>query len=143
MINTPKSTKWARNNPEKAAESQRKSRNTLRGAANSKVSSAKQRSKSKGLPFDIDIDFIVNMYYEQKGRCALSGIEMTYRGDKGSQEMFQSFSIDRIDSEGGYTKDNVQLLCWGVNSIKNRMSTELMFNLVKSIYQYNDLGELK
>jgi hypothetical protein len=143
MTSTPKSTKWARENPEKAAESQKKSRSTLRGAANSKVSAAKQRSKNKGLVFDIDIDFIVDMYQKQDGLCALSGLEMTYRGDRGSQEMFQSFSIDRIDSEGGYTRDNVQLLCWGVNSIKNRMSTELMLDLVKSIYEYNDLGELE
>jgi 5-methylcytosine-specific restriction endonuclease McrA len=137
----PRSTQWARENKEKAAEQQRRTRATLRGAANGKVSAARQRAKNKGLAFDIDIDFVVDMFHEQEGRCALTGREMTYRGDKGSQEMFHSFSIDRVDSSKGYTRDNIQLLCWGANSIKSNMSTELLFDLIREIYEFNDLGD--
>lgn len=141
IVNIPKSTQWARNNPEKAAEQQRKSRNTLRGSINSKVSSARQRAKNKKLDFDIDIDFIQSLWNYQEGKCALTGKPMTYRGKKNSQESFDSFSIDRIDSSKGYVKDNIQLVRWGVNSIKNNMDMEVFFNLVKDIYVFNDLGE--
>ena len=140
---TPKSTRWARENPEKAAEQQRRTRNTLRGAANSKVSSARQRAKNKGLTFDIDIDYIVGLFEDQEGVCPLTGYEMVYRADKGTPEVFYSFSIDRIDSSKGYTKDNIQLICWGANQIKGTMTMDTLFEFVKDIYEQNDLGEIE
>lgn len=141
LVSVPKSTKWARENPERAAAQQRKTRNTLRGAINSKVSSARQRARNKNMAFDLDIDFIQNLWEDQKGLCALTGKKMSLRGNKNSEETFNSFSIDRIDSTRGYTKDNVHLIRWGVNSIKNNMSMDKFFDLVSDIYLFNELGE--
>ena len=141
MKKTPKSTVWSRENPEKAAKSQLKSRETLRGAINGRLSSARQRAKNKQLPFDINIDFVEELWYLQEGKCALSGLDMGLRANKGSKESFYSFSIDRIDSESGYTKENIQLLCWGVNLMKLTMSTTQFLSFVKEVYLFNELGE--
>ena len=138
---TPKSTAWARKNPDRVAEQQRRKRNTLRGALNSKVSAARQRARNKNLPFDLDVNFVNDMWESQSGKCALTGKQMTYRGNKNSQESFDSFSIDRIDSTKGYTRDNIQLVKWGVNSIKSSMSMDVFFKLVADLYVFNDLGE--
>jgi hypothetical protein len=137
----PKSTAWARNNTDKAAEQQRKTRNTLRGSINGKVSAARQRAKNKGKDFDIDIDFVQSLWESQGGLCALTGKKMGLRADKNSQESFSSFSIDRIDSSKGYTKDNVQLIMWGVNCMKSNMDMKLFFDFVSMVHTFNDLGE--
>lgn len=139
----PRSTLWSRANPEKVAEQQRRVRDTLRGAINGKVSSARQRARDKHLDFNIDIDFIQSLWESQDGKCSLTGKQMTYRGNKNSQESFDSFSIDRIDSSKGYTKDNIQLIRWGVNSIKSNMEMNVFLGLVEDLYLFNNLGARK
>ena len=139
----PRSTKWARANPEKAASRQKEIRNTLRGACNGKVASARQRAKNKDLEFDIDIDFIECMFKSQQGLCAISGLPMIYRADKNTPNTFNSFSIDRICSYKGYTKDNVHLVCWGVNCAKQQMGLDQFFNFCRAVYDYNELGEIQ
>lgn len=44
------------------------------------------------------------MWNKQKGKCALTGIPMTVTK---SGRTNTNISIDRIDSNKGYTKDNV------------------------------------
>ena len=58
----------------------------------------------------------------------MSGIEMTIRGERGTDEYWKSISLDRIDSSGGYTEANVQLVCTGVNYMKKDMSDKMFIN---------------
>lgn len=62
----------------------------------------------------------MDMLQKQGGRCALSGIEMTFSHDTPSSNA----SIDRIDNNAGYMKDNVRLVCSAVNLMRNRMTDE-------------------
>ena len=136
-----RSTAWARENPERVKAQSDKRKKTLRGNANYKVAAARARARKKGLEFDIDIDFIVDLYEAQGGLCNLTGKKMRYSGKKGTSEMHDSFSIDRIDSTRGYTRCNVQLVCWGVNCMKNNMTMEQFFDFTRSLYHFNGLGE--
>ena len=78
---------------------------------------AKRRSRKKGFGFNITKEDIQNLYIEQKGKCAITGIKMTFiANDK------YKISLDRIDSSKGYLKNNVQLLCWWVNRCKSNYS---------------------
>lgn len=63
--------------------------------------------------FDIDLEFLVDLYGKQKGCCAISGVKMTYARN----DLF-AISIDRISSEGGHTRNNVQLVCQAMNLAK-------------------------
>lgn len=51
----------------------------------------------------------------QKGKCALSGVELTCQLEKG-KKFKTNASLDRINAGGPYTKDNVQLVCSALNS---------------------------
>lgn len=62
---------------------------------------------------------LMEMYYQQNGLCALSGVKMTWMREKIRPT---SISIDRIDSTKGYTFDNVRLLCHAVNRMKGDAS---------------------
>lgn len=62
----------------------------------------------------------MDMLRRQDSRCAVSGIEMTFSHNTPSSNA----SIDRIDNNAGYMKDNVRLVCSAVNIMRNRMTDE-------------------
>jgi hypothetical protein len=47
--------------------------------------------------------------------------------------------LDRIDSNKGYTKDNVGLTCIQVNIMKMDLGLEVFANYIKNIYEYNSI----
>ncbi len=65
------------------------------------------------------IDDLMEMWRDQNGCCALSGVRMTWNQGR---TMPTSISLDRIDPRGGYSKDNLRLLCQAVNAFKHTMS---------------------
>lgn len=87
-----------------------------------RLKTAKCSSKSRGLEFDIDLFFLMDLYHKQDGKCAISDEEfdLSYIGNKS----LKSISIDRIDSDKGYVKDNIQLVCWVINQMKNDLTMD-------------------
>jgi hypothetical protein len=65
----------------------------------------------------ITVDDVVALWHTQGGYCALSGVVLT--PETGHTN---TVSLDRIDNEGGYTPDNIQLLAAQVNTAKNKWS---------------------
>lgn len=63
-------------------------------------------------------DELMAMWASQDGKCAVSGVRMTWGGGGGRGGLPTSISIDRIDSSGGYEKHNVRLVCYCVNCFK-------------------------
>lgn len=55
---------------------------------------------------DLDYSFLIEQYHRQEGKCFISGITMSI----GSHMNWQ-ISVERIDQNLGYTKDNVVLIC--------------------------------
>ncbi|MER9561076.1 hypothetical protein [Mesorhizobium sp. M0571] len=54
---------------------------------------------------------------EQEGLCAITDLPLQYDGDEDDHEML--CSLDRINSDGHYEKDNLQIVCKFVNRWKN------------------------
>jgi len=80
---------------------------------------AKSRAKVKDLDFNLSIDDIVIPKI-----CPVLGIPI-YTSTTGRQSS-NSASIDRIDSSKGYTKDNISIISWRANSLKNDASLQEM-----------------
>lgn len=59
--------------------------------------------------------------FPKDGLCPIFGFKLEWNGS-GFRET--SPSIDRIDSNKGYTKDNVQIISWKANRIKGYASVE-------------------
>lgn len=82
---------------------------------------AQRRARQRGLECTLTLDQLEQLWKDQKGRCALSGIVLTHAAH-GTERRF-SASIDRIDSKGHYVIENVQLVCARVNLMKSDLDT--------------------
>lgn len=65
---------------------------------------------------------------EQEDRCAITGLPLGYDRECDDNEML--VSLDRMDSNGHYTPDNVQLVCRFVNRWKGADSDALFRRLI-------------
>jgi len=78
---------------------------------------SKLKAARKDMEWDIDLDHIKTLWHKQGGRCALSGVFMTWQGGEGKQDL--NASIDRKDPTKGYIIGNVQLVTQRINIMKH------------------------
>lgn len=98
----------------------------------------KRNAKSRGIAFDITLDYVAALYREQEGRCAISGMPIDI---KGAPWKGQNGSLDRIDPNQGYVVSNVQWVHKVVNEMKWDLQPEEFFSIVKEIYEYKQLQD--
>lgn len=94
----------------------------LRYKLSQALKGTRRRSKERNTYNDLDLEYLMFLWQKQNGKCALTGIDMTYKFYCG--RVNSNLSVDRIDSSKGYTKDNVQLVCMAANQMKNDLSQE-------------------
>lgn len=117
---------------------QRMYRRTRNGTVNDRMYSAKTRAKKKNIFYDLDMEYLVQLWDEQMGLCALSGVEMGYTGTG-----WASASLDRIDPDKGYAKGNVQWVCWRVNDAKSNMKNEDFITMCRAIVLEDERSKSK
>jgi hypothetical protein len=84
--------------------------------------------------FDIDRNFINNLKESQNNKCAVSGVELSWKHNSKNK-----VSIDRIDSSKGYTKDNVRLVTQQVNYAISNFEYSWFLDMCKNVVLYNKL----
>lgn len=99
--------------------------------------------RTRKIHFDLALEDLDLQYEKQDGKCFYTGIKLTlpqnpqqFRFDTQSYNV----SIDRIDSNKGYTKDNVQLVLKCVNFMKQSMSHEDFLEMCKLIVENHFKG---
>jgi len=86
-------------------------------------------------------EILEKIYNKQNGKCAMSGVflnlDFLYKANA-----IMAPSVDRIDSEGDYTPDNVQIVMRGVNHLKGNSSNQEANEALKAIkyadFEYTD-----
>lgn len=86
------------------------------------------RKDNQRFVVDLTIDILINLYYKQNGKCAISGLDMVHKFNS-----MYSISIDRIDGNVGYLDGNVQFVCQAINFMKNKRSNEEALEFVNKI----------
>jgi hypothetical protein len=61
----------------------------------------------------LTLEYLEELWKEQEGLCALSGIKMTFELKRGRTHT--NLSIDKIDRNKGYIIGNIQLVCMACN----------------------------
>lgn len=85
-------------------------------------------ARRRGFKVQVDVDFIKSIWNEQNGKCYYTGDEMTQQ--LGNEN---SMSIDRVNSNKDYTKDNVVLCCYRVNVCKNNLNREEFISMSQKV----------
>ena len=116
--------------PEHAAQKQREATQRYRQKLNDQdpvkailqnmLWDSRKRAKKKGMKHTLTIEELFSLYTDT---CPVSGVTLLWeRGHGKPQE--NSPSLDRIDSTKGYTLDNVWLISYRMNRIKNDATIE-------------------
>jgi hypothetical protein len=85
------------------------------------------------MAFTLRPDFVLTLYDQQKGRCAVSGFEFNLQRFPEALVKYPfAPSIDRRLSSGGYTEDNVRLVCVAVNFGMGQWGEELYTTLARA-----------
>lgn len=87
---------------------------------------------------EVTSGLLKQVWDRQHGRCALTGEQMTHVRGKG--QVPTNASIDRIDSDCGYTKQNIQLVCYAVNMMKRSMGESDLRLWCEKIMSYQTSG---
>lgn len=95
------------------------------------------RRRGRAIKVDITLDDIWDKFMEQNGKCALSGVDITFpRTDKDRKSKLHRASVDRIDSSKDYTKDNIQIVLKELNVMKLNHSQEKFIELCNLVSEY-------
>lgn len=87
------------------------------------------KARFRKYSFDISLKFLINLWNKQQGLCALSGLRMTHKGSPA----FTNVSLDRKKSDRGYTKNNIQLVCVGINKMKSNLTDKKFIEICTTI----------
>ena len=103
-------------------------------------------AKRRESQFDMTLEDWLAIYDAQEGKCALSGIEMTFTLDKNpptfnasAKKLKWPFNIspDQIDAGKGYVRGNVQFVCAQVNMMKAELSIEALVHISRKIVDHH------
>ena len=86
------------------------------------------RAPLRDKTWDIDIEYADEVFNQQGGLCALTGIEID-AGSSGCTLPNITASLDRINNSKGYERDNVQWVHKDINMMRGPLSVEKFIKL--------------
>lgn len=93
-----------------------------------RVSGAKHRALRKGIEFNITDDDIFEKLKEQDNKCYISKVHLSF-----NENDWYGMSLDRVDSNKGYTKENTIIVTKFVNTSKNTLSLDEYIKFTKEV----------
>jgi len=104
----------------------------------SHFNSIKSSAQIRCLKFEVSKEQIYDLFLIQKCKCKISGVELTMP-ENNNDYITGNFtaSLDRIDSNKGYTIDNIQWVHKKINIMKQNMTDQEFINWCKIISDFN------
>ena len=108
---------------------------------NQKIIDSRKRARKMNFDYDITLSDLLELWIQQQGRCAVTGVVMSFESGDLQNKNAYACSVDRRDNEQGYTVDNVRLLTHWANNAKSTwpdymfevMITEIVNNRKTSV----------
>ena len=139
---TERSKKWGETYPEKRKE-QRDTYRERRNAVEKKnrkaypfkamLRRAKRRSREGGLPFDLTLEYLKQLWDDCGGTCPMWGVAMRKKSIYNNDNYVMS--LDRIVREKGYVKGNVQIVSSWYNTAKGINSDEVTLERFRQVIE--------
>lgn len=93
-----------------------------------------RRVKKRTIDSDIDLIYLKELW-DNQNICIYTGVKLELPKNKGINNHLYTASLDRIDSNIGYFKGNVQFISIAANHAKSNLSHEEMTQLCNLIYE--------
>jgi len=95
---------------------------------------ARMKKEKSKVGWEITLEDVLELWDKQEGRCALTGLFMTYHKDgRGRRDL--NVSIDRIDPDIDYLVTNIQLVCLRANTMKHTLKEDELYWWAKNIVE--------
>ena len=102
----------------------------LISAIRRRLSASKSNAKKCGVTCNLTEEYLYELFKQQKGICALSGVPIQIEGNSNLR-----LSIDRITPAKGYTEGNVQWTIFAANRAKGDLTQDDFIELCKLIIE--------
>lgn len=96
-----------------------------------------RNASKRNIAFNLDSDNAYKLLLKQRFQCALSGLPIQF--PKHGTDYLNNVgtaSLDRINSDLGYTKNNIQWVHKDINLMKNALSLDKFKKLCKLVSNY-------
>lgn len=106
--------------------------------------SLKFGAKRRNLEFNVTPEFLWTLYLKQNKKCALTGIDIILVNtikDNNVDWNVVTASLDRIDSDKGYTENNIQWVHKRVNFLKNNFTEDELLYWARKLVEKHDNPE--
>ena len=121
---------WYQNNFEK--QNERKKQYRQNNPEKVMLVDSIRRAKKKGLEHNIELEDIQIPEY-----CPVLGIKLEVNSGKGyGKAQPNSPSLDRVDNSRGYTKDNIRVISYRANMLKNNATQEELEKVLDYMKRY-------
>lgn len=103
---------------------------------------ARKRAEVRGIPFALTVDDVMTALERSQLRCEVT--DLPFRMEVNVSAYRQPFrpSIDRIDAAGGYTPDNIRIVCVAVNAALSDWGDEVFWKIVEGAKRRRRRGDL-
>lgn len=102
----------------------------------------------RNLEFNITIESAWDLFLKQNRKCALTGVDLefcvsqTYYG-RSKSRWVHTASLDRVNNNLGYTKDNIQWVHKDINFMKQDYTESYCYEMWKKyVYEYENKQKL-
>jgi hypothetical protein len=101
------------------------------------IAHVKAHAKIRNIEYNLDGDYLWDLFLAQDRKCKLSGIPLVFRltRKKHRSNIVQTASLDRIDSNKPYIEENVQWIHKDVNLMKNHFSEDRFKEICKLVVE--------
>lgn len=94
----------------------------------------RQSSKQSNKEYDVDCEYLKDLWEEQKGICPFTNKSLILRThSKDSLKNPYSASVDRIDNTKGYVKGNIRFVALIYNYARNIFSDDEVINFCNNV----------
>lgn len=103
----------------------------------------KRDAKERNFEFNIKKEKCYNLLVQQNFKCALSGVTIYLAKTAAENRIcLSTASLDRINSNKGYTMDNIQWVHKDINVMKMNYDQQYFLDLCKKVYEHNFVENL-
>lgn len=88
------------------------------------------------VPCNLTFEYLYDLYDAQKGKCALTGREMTIGESDNNQAGHDALSLDRVEPNKGYVVGNVRFVINQVNMAKHRFDDVQLLDLCTAVVKH-------